>query len=100
MMSSMSRIFFFFSLLVAFFFSFASAAALPVEVDRRDVWVPPITYPHAGTVWKVGQYHNVTWDTSTKPDQVTNPLGRVQLRKDGLTQRTYSSSFFPSRQVF
>lgn len=28
---------------------------------RRDVFVPPILYPHAGTVWKVGHKHNVTW---------------------------------------
>lgn len=35
------------------------AYAAPVEV--RDVYAPPITYPHQGTVWYSGQRHNVTW---------------------------------------
>ena len=26
-----------------------------------EVFDPPILYPHAGTVWYAGQYHNVTW---------------------------------------
>lgn len=37
------------------------SGAPAAELDTRDVFVPPITYPHAGTVWKVGQRHNVTW---------------------------------------
>lgn len=36
------------------------ASAAPV-LDARDVYVPPITYPHKGTVWHSGQRHNVTW---------------------------------------
>ncbi len=29
--------------------------------EARDVWTPPILYPHNGTVWYSGQRHNVTW---------------------------------------
>ncbi|KAI0356410.1 hypothetical protein OH77DRAFT_1400550 [Trametes cingulata] len=68
-----------FSFLVALF---AVASALPLVL--RDVFVPPVTYPHAGTVWKVGQHHNVTWDTSNAPVNITNKLGRVVLAKGGV----------------
>ncbi|KAJ7097145.1 hypothetical protein B0H15DRAFT_824991 [Mycena belliarum] len=59
------------------------AAALPFEA--RDVYVPPVTYPHAGTVWTVGQRHNVTWDNTNPPKSITNKIGRIMLRKDGFT---------------
>ena len=37
-------------------------AALPAaELEKRDVFVPPVLYPHNGTVWTIGQRHNVTW---------------------------------------
>ncbi|KAJ7103865.1 hypothetical protein C8R44DRAFT_715949 [Mycena epipterygia] len=68
-----------------------SAAALtavqatPLTIETRDVFTPPVTYPHAGTVWYVGQTHNVTWDTSDHPVNITNKIGRIMLRKDGLT---------------
>jgi hypothetical protein len=55
------------------------------ELDTRDVFVPPITYPHAGTVWKVGQRHNVSWDISSRPVNITNSVGRIMLRKGDLT---------------
>ena len=29
--------------------------------STSDVFVPPVTYPTAGTVWNVGQTLNVTW---------------------------------------
>ncbi len=37
------------------------AAVRAQAVDKRDVFVPPVLYPHAGTVWAQGQTHNVTW---------------------------------------
>ena len=37
----------------------AVVSALPLA--KRDVFVPHITYPHDGTVWKAGHKHNVTW---------------------------------------
>ncbi|KAK6997232.1 hypothetical protein R3P38DRAFT_2563785 [Favolaschia claudopus] len=55
------------------------AAATPLA--PRDVYVPPVLYPHAGTVWFVGQRHNVTWDNSNPPKQITNKIGRIMLRK-------------------
>ncbi|KAL5519877.1 hypothetical protein ACEPAG_1537 [Sanghuangporus baumii] len=81
MISSMSRIYFLFFSFVITLVSLVSA----LPIDRRDVWVPPITSPTEGTVWTIGTLVNVTWDTSTEPDQVTNPIGFIQLRKDGLT---------------
>ena len=36
-------------------------AAAPATLEERDVWTPKMTYPRAGTVWKSGQRHNVTW---------------------------------------
>jgi len=72
-----------FTTVVAFIFSLlALVAAAPVLVVR-DVWVPPIITPTANTVWKAGGTYEVTWDTSTKPDQVTNSKGEVVLSKAG-----------------
>ncbi|KAI0313845.1 hypothetical protein OF83DRAFT_495507 [Amylostereum chailletii] len=53
-------------------------AAAPIEA--RDIWDPKVLYPHSGTVWKTGSYHNVTWDTSNPPPQVSNGAA-VYLRK-------------------
>ena len=47
----------FFTLLVGVFAAPGSLEAL----EKRDVFVPPVLYPHAGTVWTKGQRHNVTW---------------------------------------
>jgi hypothetical protein len=70
--------------------SFVGAAPLAV----RDVYVPPITYPHAGTVWKIGTSHNVTWDNSNPPQEITNPDGVIVLRKGELaTNITLASNF-------
>jgi hypothetical protein len=62
------------------------AAAAPIDIASRDVFVPPILYPKAGTVWKVGQHHNVTWSVKDAPTQITNAVGQVFLRQNGLTQ--------------
>ncbi|RDX49818.1 hypothetical protein OH76DRAFT_1418291 [Lentinus brumalis] len=60
-------------------------AAVPAKaVDKRDVFVPPVLYPHAGTVWAQGQTHNVTWNTSNAPEQITNRQGFILLRKGDL----------------
>ncbi|KAI0258947.1 hypothetical protein BC834DRAFT_667990 [Gloeopeniophorella convolvens] len=61
------------------------SAAKPIQLVARDVYTPPVTYPHAGTVWKVGNYHNVTWDNSDPPQRVTNPIGQIILRKNNAT---------------
>lgn len=61
--------------LVALFSTlFSLAAAIPVSLETRDVFVPPILYPHAGTVWKAGSHHNVTWCVPLSADlPSTNP---------------------------
>ncbi|KAI0328182.1 hypothetical protein GY45DRAFT_1210559, partial [Cubamyces sp. BRFM 1775] len=45
----------------------------------RDVWSPPIIKPDAHTVWTAGTTVEVSWDTSTRPRQVTNYDGRLVL---------------------
>ncbi|KAJ7648700.1 hypothetical protein DFH06DRAFT_572298 [Mycena polygramma] len=69
--------------------TFLSVAALATvqatPIASRDVFVPPILYPKAGTVWTVGQRHNVTWDISNHPTHITNSVGFILLRKGGLT---------------
>ena len=84
--------------------SLSSTVALPVHLEVRDVFVPPILYPTAGTVWTVGEQHNVTWsvihlhadlylsdfalfirDTSNRPVNITNTVGKIMLRKEDFT---------------
>ncbi|EJC98531.1 uncharacterized protein FOMMEDRAFT_96332 [Fomitiporia mediterranea MF3/22] len=79
----------FFSIVVAFF-----TVALSSPIQRRDVWVPKILYPRANIVWKSGFKHNVTWDTSSPPANVTNPTGRIQLRHNGTTSSTVLAEGF------
>ncbi|KAH9950323.1 hypothetical protein B0H21DRAFT_724329 [Amylocystis lapponica] len=55
------------------------AAAAPV-LETRDVYTPPVLYPHTGTVWTTGQRHNVTWSTADAPVHITNKIGQIQLR--------------------
>ncbi|KLO03806.1 hypothetical protein SCHPADRAFT_766579 [Schizopora paradoxa] len=57
---------------------------MPLDLSARDVFVPKILYPHAGTVWKAGNHHNVTWDTSDAPVNITNIQGMVVFAKNGL----------------
>ncbi|KIP03163.1 hypothetical protein PHLGIDRAFT_78018 [Phlebiopsis gigantea 11061_1 CR5-6] len=47
------------------------AAAAPTS-EKRDVYTPPVLYPHSGTVWYSGQKHNVTWDNSNPPKSISN----------------------------
>jgi len=71
------------NLYLAFFALLASVSVFAAPVSNRDVFVPPVTYPHAGTVWKIGARHNVTWDTSNPPKSITNSKGMVILAKNG-----------------
>ncbi|KZP01954.1 hypothetical protein FIBSPDRAFT_880668, partial [Athelia psychrophila] len=50
-----------FALFFALFSALSLTSAAPLSLDKRDVYAPPVTYPHTGTVWKVGAKHNVTW---------------------------------------
>lgn len=61
----------------------AAASALPLA--PRDVFVPPVTYPHAGTVWQMGARHNVTWSTAGAPVNITNSVGMIVLAQNGET---------------
>ncbi|EPQ50989.1 hypothetical protein GLOTRDRAFT_112513 [Gloeophyllum trabeum ATCC 11539] len=57
------------------FVGFTCAAPLVA----RDVWDPPVTSPTSGTVWNVGETQTITWDTSSKPAQVTSYTGKAVL---------------------
>ncbi|KAI0668691.1 hypothetical protein C8Q78DRAFT_932206, partial [Trametes maxima] len=73
-------------LLALFGVVFQFAAALPAaELDKRDIFVPPVLDPHAGTVWLRGERRNVTWDISDPPVNITNKFGQIRLRKGELT---------------
>ncbi|KAH7885267.1 hypothetical protein F5I97DRAFT_1943585 [Phlebopus sp. FC_14] len=76
-----------FTLFTTFFIALMSFLALtvslPVHLQPRDVFVPHILYPHAGTVWIAGNHHNVTWETDNAPVNITNPQGMVYLASNG-----------------
>lgn len=57
------------------------ALAVPI-LEQRDVYAPPVTFPSNGTVWKPFEVHNVTWDVSDPPEQITNRIGTIRLVKD------------------
>ncbi len=61
-----------------------SVLATPIHIPR-DVYDPPITSPNACTVWTVNTTQTVTWDVSNPPTDITNPIGSIKLRKDGIT---------------
>ncbi|KAH9855881.1 hypothetical protein C2E23DRAFT_866494 [Lenzites betulinus] len=74
-----------FFILAFFGVLFQIAAAAPaVALERRDVYSPPVLYPHTGTVWYKGQTHNVTWDVSSPPVNITDKTGLITLRKSGI----------------
>jgi len=73
------------ALLFSLLFLFVQASPVPEPLDKRDVFVPPILYPHAGTVWRSGEQHSVVWDVSNPPAQITNTKGMVLLRKGNLS---------------
>lgn len=70
--------------------SFVGAAPLAA----RDIYVPPITYPTLGTLWKIGANHTVTWDNSNPPPEITNPDGVIYLRKGNQTTDIILASDF------
>ncbi|KAJ3830639.1 hypothetical protein EV361DRAFT_193091 [Lentinula raphanica] len=82
----MSSLMKFFTLLFITIFC-TTSGAVPVSnpSQKRDVFVPPITFPTNTTVWNSGEVHNVTWDISQAPVNITNKFGRIQLRQDGIT---------------
>jgi len=58
----------------------------PLQLHKRDAFIPKITFPTSATVWQIGETHNVTWDISQAPTNITNQFGgRIQLRADGHT---------------
>ncbi|KAI0086236.1 hypothetical protein BDY19DRAFT_1059093 [Irpex rosettiformis] len=60
----------------------AISAAPTAQHEVRDVWSPKVLYPHAGTVWYSGQRHNVTWDLSSQPVNITNNPAFILLKTE------------------
>ncbi|KAI0766378.1 hypothetical protein BD413DRAFT_152317 [Trametes elegans] len=56
---------------------FAFVSALPLAL--RDVFVPPVTSPAEGDIWKIGENYTVTWDTSSAPVNITNKGGLLDI---------------------
>jgi len=66
--------------------SVINALNSPPQLQKRDAFIPKITSPTTATVWNIGEMHNVTWDISQAPANITNQFGgRIQLRADGHT---------------
>ncbi|KAJ4483386.1 hypothetical protein J3R30DRAFT_3284270 [Lentinula aciculospora] len=60
--------------------------AHPISLLARDVFVPEIITPTTGETWVIGDTQSVTWNVSSPPAQITNPVGQILLRKGELTQ--------------
>ncbi|KAK7453223.1 hypothetical protein VKT23_011902 [Stygiomarasmius scandens] len=63
--------------------------SMPIGLQMRDVFVPPITSPTVNNTWPVGSIQTVTWDTSDAPEQITNPIGRILLRHNDLSDTNH-----------
>lgn len=50
-----------------------------------DSWSPTILTPTAGTTWVIGETVTVTWDTMSKPGSITNPKGKIWLKRGDYT---------------
>ncbi|KZW01617.1 hypothetical protein EXIGLDRAFT_598323, partial [Exidia glandulosa HHB12029] len=61
---------------------------------KRDVYDPQVLYPHSGTVWYLGATHNVTWNTTDAPTNISNGA-MIYLRKGNktITNHTLASGF-------
>ncbi|KAF5334026.1 hypothetical protein D9758_006585 [Tetrapyrgos nigripes] len=59
-----------------------NALAIPVVNVARDVYVPEITSPVAGTAWVLGEQAVVTWKNADAPTLISNGQA-VMLRKGG-----------------
>ncbi|KAJ7245024.1 hypothetical protein B0H12DRAFT_795207 [Mycena haematopus] len=77
-MPATSTLTFFF---LAFFAIFVASAPLATPL-QRDVYSPPVVYPGKGTVWRVGQRYNVTWNLDNAPENITNNKGMIVLVKN------------------
>ncbi|KAH9977576.1 hypothetical protein BJV74DRAFT_860283 [Russula compacta] len=76
---------FFKPLAALFVFALSGVSAAPVQqspvqfLSKRDVWAPRVITPNDDTVWKVGSTVTATWDISSRPAEVTNPIGTLLL---------------------
>ncbi|PPQ79852.1 hypothetical protein CVT24_003496 [Panaeolus cyanescens] len=71
----LSALFFFFSL-------FSIVFSAPVQLEQRDVFVPPVLLPNVHSVWKIGSKQTVSWDVTHPPKQITNNKAMIVLAKN------------------
>ncbi|PPQ86314.1 hypothetical protein CVT25_005615 [Psilocybe cyanescens] len=75
------------SFISTFIFAILAFASLvsgaPIELSRRDVFVPPVILPNSHSVWKVGTMQTVTWNVSNPPAQITNTKAKIILVTNG-----------------
>ncbi|KAL4243041.1 hypothetical protein ABKN59_010919 [Abortiporus biennis] len=79
--------------LLAAFLRFAVATPT-TSLNEKDVFVPPVTAPVEGAVWKsvlcipyqsVADRSPISRDTSSAPVNITNSVGFILLRSNGIT---------------
>ncbi|KAI0784348.1 hypothetical protein C8Q75DRAFT_779809 [Abortiporus biennis] len=69
--------------------------AVASPTASKDVFVPPVTSPVEGAVWKSGETQLVTWDTSNAPVNITNSIGFILLRSNGIVTPVVLADNFP-----
>ena len=82
----------FLEIYIVFCTLFHTSTASTIELSPRDTWVPRILFPHNGTTWRVDNHHNVTWDLTQQPAEISNPVGIIFLRRDGILFRMFRFS--------
>lgn len=85
-----------FTLFFALLSAFSLVSATPLTPEDRVVFAPHVTYPHTGTVWKVGQRHNVTWFVHFLPNNAlsdTDPITKGTSRAPRGISRTRLARF-------
>lgn len=64
------------SLVFSFVALLSVVVAAPLELYKRDVFVPPVLTPNSESVWKIGSIQNVTWYANI----YIFPMGLVELK--------------------
>ncbi|KDR82373.1 hypothetical protein GALMADRAFT_237651 [Galerina marginata CBS 339.88] len=76
------------SFITTFIFALLALVSLvsgaPIQLSRRDVFVPPVLLPNSKSVWEVGSTQTVTWDISNAPKQITNTKAKIILVTNGV----------------
>lgn len=83
-----------FTTFVYFLLSFSFFTVFAAPLESRDVFVPPVLYPNENAVWIVGESRYVVWNTTGAPVNITNSIGQIYLRQNGMTSNVSLASGF------